>query len=256
MNLRIFSFVLVVLAVTMISFAPTPVAAATCESLKSLSLENTTIILAETVAAGQFSLPAAGRGAAQQNAIFKQLPAFCRVAATLKPSSDSDIKIEVWMPLANWNGKFQAVGNGGWAGSITYSAGVGGIERGMAQALMRGYATASTDTGHTGNTAAPMLGHLEKLVDYAYRAVHEMTVASKAVLAAFYGQPARLSYFNGCSTGGRQALIEAQRILADGTARRTCDLNPPRELKMQILKSATRLRIRDCVRVRSCTRID
>src|SRR5437867_4468272 len=119
------------------------------------------------------------------------------------------------MPLANWNGKFQAVGNGGWAGSITYSAGVGGIERGMAQALMRGYATASTDTGHTGNTAAPMLGHPEKLVDYAYRAVHEMTVASKAILAAFYGQPAILSYFNGCSTGGRQALTEAQRFPDD-----------------------------------------
>src|SRR5207249_879124 len=139
MNLRSLTFgPLAVLLMTSQAHAVTA-----CESLKSLPLENTTITLAQSVVAGEFSLPAQGQVTAQQNAIFKQLPAFCRVAATLKPSSDSDIKIEVWMPLANWNGKFQAVGNGGWAGSITYSAGVGGIERGMAQALMRGYVTAS-----------------------------------------------------------------------------------------------------------------
>ncbi len=189
--------------------------AATCESLKSLSLENTTITLAESVAAGGFSLPAQGQATAQQNAIFNQLPAFCRVAATLKPSSDSDIKIEVWMPLANWNGKFQAVGNGGWAGAITYSAGGGGIERGMAEALKRGYATASTDTGHTGNTAMGMLSHPEKLIDFNHRAVHEMTIAAKAITAGFFGRRPEFSYFNGCSTGGKQALTEAQRFSKD-----------------------------------------
>src|SRR2546426_3763059 len=89
MNLRSFSFVLLVLAVTMVAFAPAPVAAATCESLKSLSLENATITSAQAVAAGQFSLPEAGRGAAQENAVYKQLPTFCRVAATFRPSSDS-----------------------------------------------------------------------------------------------------------------------------------------------------------------------
>ena len=104
--------------------------------------------------------------------VFRQLPAFCWVAATLRPSGDSDIKIEIWMPLENWNEKFQAVGNGGLGGFITYTAGSGGIERGMAEALKRGYATASTDTGHAGNTAAPFLGHPEKLVDFGYRAVH------------------------------------------------------------------------------------
>ena len=109
MNLRSLGFALpAVLLMTSGAYA------ATCETLKALSLENTTITLAQSVAAGSFSLPAAGQRAAQQNAIFKQLPAFCRVAATLKPSSDSDIKIEVWMPLANWNNKVQAVGNGGW----------------------------------------------------------------------------------------------------------------------------------------------
>src|SRR5205085_6568658 len=120
-----------------------------------------TVTSAETVAAGQFSLPATGRGAAQQNAAFKQLPGFCRVAATLKPTSDSDIKIEVWLPAHDWNGKFQAVGNGGWAGVISYSA--------MAEAVRAGYASASTDTGHEGGRGTFALNHPEKLIDFAWR---------------------------------------------------------------------------------------
>ena len=117
-----------------------PAFAASCESLASLALPNTTITSAQIVPAGQFSQPNAtgkGKGA---NA-FKELPEFCRVAATLKPSSDSDIKIEVWLPVANWNRKLQAVGNGGWAGVISYPA--------MADAIKAGYATVSTDTGHS-----------------------------------------------------------------------------------------------------------
>ena len=160
--------------------------------------------------------PTAGRGGAPPVAAFKQLPAFCRVAATLTPSTDSDIKIEVWMPLANWNGKFMAVGNGGLAGFITFAAAGGGWNGvGLNEALERGYATASTDTGHTGNTAAPFLGHPEKLVDFAYRAVHEMTVTAKAIIRAFYDTGPRLSYWNGCSLGGRQGLVEAQRFPDD-----------------------------------------
>jgi len=190
-------------------------AARPCESLKSLTLENATITLAQSVAAGAFSVPASAQEVAQQNAVFKQLPAFCRVAATLRPSTDSDIQIEVWMPLSNWNNKFQAVGNGGWAGSITYSSGSGRIERGMAEALKRGYATASTDTGHVGDRASFALGHPEKLIDFGYRAVHEMTVKAKTIIAAFYGSNPRYSYWNGCSTGGRQALMEAQRFPSD-----------------------------------------
>lgn len=190
--------------------APTTTAA-TCESLQALSLPNTTIILAQSVAAGAFSSPPTGRGGAQTEP-FKQLPAFCRVAATLRPSTDSDIRIEAWMPLANWNGKFQGVGNGGLGGYITYArSGVGG----MAEALQRGYATASTDTGHVGDTAVPFLGHPEKLVDFAYRAVHEMTITAKAMINAFYDAKPKFSYWNGCSLGGRQALMEAQRFPAD-----------------------------------------
>ena len=183
-------------------FLAAMLAPATCESLKSLSLENTTITMAQFVAAGEFSLPATGRGAAQQNNAFKQLPAFCRVAATLKPSSDSDIKIEVWLPASNWNNKYQAVGNGGWAGTISYPA--------MGEALKRGYVTSSTDTGHVGGSGSFALGHPEKLIDFGHRSEHEMAVKSKAITKAFYDKAPELSYWNGCSTGGRQGLREAQ----------------------------------------------
>ena len=202
-------------SVLVILLASPHLQAATCESLQTLSLPNTTITQAQSVAAGSFSAPSTGRGVLPPADVFKQLPAFCRVAATLRPSNDSDIKIEVWLPLANWNGKFQGVGNGGLAGSITFTAGNGGLERGLAEALKRGYATASTDTGHTGDTAEPLLGHPEKVVDFAYRAVHEMTMRAKDIIRAFYDSGPKLSYWNGCSSGGRQGLIEAQRFPDD-----------------------------------------
>src|SRR5262249_52790760 len=153
---------------------------------------------------GGFSLSGTGPATVQQ---FSQLPAFCRVAATLTPSPDSDIKIEVWLPARAWNGKFQAVGNGGWAGTISYGA--------LASALQEGYATASTDTGHVGGAASFAIGHPEKVVDFAYRAVHEMAVKSKAVIAVFYDRAPRFSYWTGCSTGGRQGLMAAQRYPED-----------------------------------------
>ena len=133
----------------------------------------------------------------------------CRVTATLKPSSDSDIKVEVWLPAAGWNGKLQGVGNGGWAGSIFYFM--------MASALRSGYAVVATDTGHAGGMGDGTFAfnHPEKLTDFAWRAVHEMTVTAKAVIEAYYGNGPRLSYWNGCSTGGRQGLKEAQRYPSD-----------------------------------------
>ncbi len=167
-----------------------PALAASCESLAALSLPDTTITAAESVSAGANSIAA-----------------HCRVAATLRPSSDSDIKIEVWMPLSGWNGKYQAVGNGGWSGAIVTNA--------MARALSENYATSSTDTGHEGSSASFALGHPEKLIDYAYRSEHEMTVKSKAIIAAFYGREPKYSYWNGCSAGGKQALKEAQRFPDD-----------------------------------------
>jgi feruloyl esterase len=177
----------------MISIPPRADAAG-CESLAGLSVPNMTITASETISTGAFRE-------------LTLLPPFCRVAATLKPSSDSDIKIEVWLPASNWNGKFQGVGNGGLAGSINYAA--------MGQALRRGYATSSTDTGHIGNTTRDLLGHPEKVIDFGYRAIHEMTVKAKVIVDAFYGNGPRYSYFDGCSTGGRQGFKEAQRFAAD-----------------------------------------
>jgi feruloyl esterase len=121
---------------------------ASCEAIKALQIPRVTVTVAELVAAG--STARGGRGASAP------LPAYCRVAAALAPSPDSHIEMELWLPTDSWNGKFLAVGNGGWAGSISTDA--------MATALRRGYATASNDTGHQGGTAAFALGHPEKLV--------------------------------------------------------------------------------------------
>jgi feruloyl esterase len=173
-----------------------PAMAAPCESLATLKLQDTTITAAESVAAA-----AGARGGAA-------VPAHCRVRATIRPTSDSEIKIEVWMPASGWNGKFQGVGNGAWQGNIATGP--------LTTALQRGYAAASTDTGHEGGSASFAMGHPEKLIDFGYRAVHEMTVKGKAITAAFYDNTnPRYSYFVGCSAGGKQALKAVQMFPAD-----------------------------------------
>lgn len=179
--------------------------AVACEALRTLALPQGRITAASPVAAGAFVAPASGGGGQRGN--FKALPAFCRVEAVLTPSSDSDIRIEVWLPASGWNGKLMAVGNGGFSGSISYGA--------LAESLARGYAATSTDTGHQGPRATFAMGHPEKLKDFAYRAVHEMTVHAKQVVEAHYGNGPRYSYWNGCSSGGRQGLKEAQRFPTD-----------------------------------------
>jgi feruloyl esterase len=207
-------------------------AAVPCESLKGFAMKNVTITMAQTVAAGEFVAPVVPRGAAPATppaedadgapatpprgggrggpppVSYKDVPAFCRVAATLRPVKDSEIKIEVWLPAAGWNGKMEAVGNGAWAGSISFSA--------LATAVRAGYAGTSTDTGHSGgNPATFTIGHPEKVIDFAYRSVHEMAVTAKAVIRAYYGDAPKFSYFNGCSTGGRQAITAVQRYPKD-----------------------------------------
>jgi feruloyl esterase len=164
---------------------------------------------AQLVPAGQFTGTSGGILALGAPAFrpYSALPAFCRVAATLRPSSDSDIKIEVWMPAAGWNGKFEGLGNGGWAGSIAVQS--------VAVAMGRGYAVAMTDTGHSERNGSFAFNHPEKLIDFSYRAVHEMTVQAKAFVNAYYGKSPTTSYWDGCSTGGRQGLKEAQRYPAD-----------------------------------------
>jgi feruloyl esterase len=183
---------------------PHPVlqAAGTCGELQMLSLPAARVTGAVLVDQGRFTPPGG-----ESSPGFRSLPSFCRVTATLMPSADSDIKIEVWLPASGWNGKFQAVGNGAFNGTIGYAA--------LAEALSRGYATASTDTGHVGGGAAWALGHPEKVTDFGWRAMHEMTVAAKKIVASHYGTPPRFSYFNGCSAGGRQAMMSAQRFPAD-----------------------------------------
>jgi len=176
-----------------------------CEHLsRSLSLPGTTVLRAEVVAAGRFAAPGSGAAAARAAA---SLPAFCRVALKIAPSSDSDIRSEIWLPVSGWNGKFLQVGNGAWGGSIQYVA--------LADGLRRGYAAASTDTGHTGTDASFAMGHPEKLIDFGYRSVHETAAQGKATVAALYGVRPRLSYFTGCSGGGRMSFMEAQRFPGD-----------------------------------------
>jgi Tannase and feruloyl esterase len=179
-----------------------------CESLAQLSLPNAKVTLAQTMAAGAF-VPPSMVGPGAPVSLYKTVPSFCRVAIESTPSADSDIKIEVWMPSSGWNGKFRAQGNGGFAGYMDYA--------GMGIAVREGYATAATDTGHSADLtdARWALGHPEKVADFGYRAVHEMTQAAKAAIKAFYRDSLRHSYFASCSNGGRQALMEAQRFPED-----------------------------------------
>jgi len=179
-------------------------AASSCESLATLPLANTTIAAAVSVPAGPFTAP--------DGTAFASLPAFCRVAGSIKPTGDSDIRFEVWMPAAGWNGRFAGADNGGFGGSINYGK--------IGDALAHGYAAASTDTGHQAGSLGALdagwaLGHPEKVVDFGYRAIHLTAQMAQAIVAAFYGQPPAHSYFDGCSNGGRQGLMEAQRFPAD-----------------------------------------
>jgi feruloyl esterase len=179
-------------------------AAQDCPGLENLSPDHTEIVASAIVPAGGFEQPGGGRFGARA---YAALPAFCRVEAIARPAAGSQIGIEVWLPLSGWNKKLEGVGNGAWAGSISYSA--------MAEALAAGYAVAGTDTGHQGGRPDFALEHPDKLIDFAYRAVHEMTLTAKAVTRAFYERPEQRAYFSGCSTGGRQALTEAQRYPDD-----------------------------------------
>ncbi len=183
-----------------------------CEDLAHVSLPQAKITSAQSVVAGAFNPSPTGAPMSPAVASFsKSLPSFCRIAIDATPTTDSDIKIEVWLPASGWNGKFQGQGNGGFAGTIDY--------RSMGIAIGAGYATASTDTGHSaaagGPDAAWALGHPEKIIDFGYRAIHVMTQIAKTLVSAFYGGNPQHSYFSACSNGGRQALMEAQRYPED-----------------------------------------
>ena len=175
-----------------------------CETMASLTLSGASITSATSVATGAFK-PLSGPGQPAPN---YALPAFCLVLGVAKPASDSDIKFEVWLPVSGWNGKFEQVGNGGFAGTIPEAA--------MSEPLHRGYATAATDDGHAGGTDVSWaIDHPEKVIDFGYRAVHVVSMQAKAIIAAFYGKSPGPAYFVGCSDGGREALMEAQRFPED-----------------------------------------
>jgi feruloyl esterase len=214
---------------------------ADCERLASLSVPNATITLARVVNAGAFAVPVnpATRGGGGSSALagtigsvpdvpgrvtantaglglgynggrgipaFSKLPAFCRVAATLKPSSSSDIHMELWLPITGWNGDFRGTSPNGLGGIINYNA--------MGVGLTDGFAVASTDIGHEGGDTLWMQSP-DKVTDFAGRAMHETTVAGKAIAAAYYGTAPKYSYMIECGGGSAAALHEVQKYPAD-----------------------------------------
>jgi feruloyl esterase len=193
---RLFLFILCCMQFCLIA------SARTCENLANLTLPHASITMAITESGGGLT--------PDTSPPIQDLPSFCRVVATLMPSSDSRIRIEVWMPISGWNGKLEGTGNGGYAGRIAYGE--------LAAGLRRGYAVANTDMGTSptsGENDDALIGHPEKWVDWGWRSTHEMTVAAKFIINAFYGKEPRFSYFIGCSTGGEQGLMEAQRFPDD-----------------------------------------
>ena len=196
--------VAIVVILAMARMAAQAAPSSSCESLAGQKLPNTTITTAQAITTGSFTPPGS------TNAI-DNLPPFCRVAGVIAPTSESQIVFEVWLPLEKWNGKFAGVGNGGWAGTISYGA--------LAEQLRRGYATASTNTGHEAapglNAARFAFEKPQQLIDFAYRSHHETAMKAKAITEAFYARPPQHAYFIGCSSGGYEGLMEAQRFPAD-----------------------------------------
>src|SRR5215469_14008665 len=184
-------------------------AATTCEGLINLALPHGRVTAAETVTGGTFNTPPGCTSGSTGCTTNTGLPQFCRVAGTATPTNDSVINFEVWIPTdSSFNGKYEQLGCGGFCGSIGYS--------GLANAIRRGYAAAATDDGsQAGGLGIFALGHPEKIVDFGYRALKETTDKSKAIIAALTRQGPQRSYFNGCSDGGREALMEAQRYPDD-----------------------------------------
>jgi feruloyl esterase len=198
---------------------PTPaLSSESCADLANLKLPQTTITSASIVPAGPFSQvsvgdPYAAEGTTSPNPTCSsnitspQLPAFCRVTGGIaEPGAADPINFEVWMPLENWNGKLEAIGNHGFAGEIEYAD--------MGPELNKGYAVATTDTGHAG-AATTWMQNRQQIINYGSLGVHEMAVKSKAVIQQFYGKGPKYSYFNGCSTGGKEGLMAAQRYPDD-----------------------------------------
>ena len=208
--LALLSVATVSAAMVLVSFPvkgqESPASERACAELVSLTFEgNTTMTVSTTVSGGSLVTPT--------DQILTGLPPFCRVTGVSRPTSDSEIRFEVWLPSDSWNGKFVSSGEGGFAGRLNYTR--LGLDGGLDEWLRRGYATASTDTGHRSTEDNWAIGHPERVIDYAYRSKHLVTVAAKGLIEAYYGRAATHAYFNSCSNGGRQALKEVQRYPED-----------------------------------------
>ena len=191
-------------ATSALALAASGAAAADCGALAGRTFGDATIAAATNV-----SPPSSVVGLDPPTPVAVKAP-FCRIQGTIKPSPDSNIVFEVWLPSQSaWNGKYEGIGNGGFAGSLIYAP--------MDWALEAGYAVSATDTGHAGRSLdSPWaLGHPEKVTDFGWRAIHETALASKAIVETYYAKPPAHSYFSGCSDGGREALMEAQRFPKD-----------------------------------------
>jgi feruloyl esterase len=194
--------VVLMLCVLSVSILSEAAYAQSCEGLQKLQIAGATITSA--------SVEKAKQGTLSKSSGSKEPQDFCRVTATLVPSSDSSIRIEVWMPVSGWNRDFEGTGNGGFAGSINYDA--------LAAGLRNGYAVANTDMGTAPSTslnADVLIGHPQKWRDWGARATHEMTSVAKKIVTAYYNRGPQRAYFVGCSTGGEQGLMEAQRFPED-----------------------------------------
>jgi feruloyl esterase len=190
------------LLASLIGIGVTAAFAATCASLTGLTLPQTMITVAQSIPAGSYTAP--------NGQVYGGLPAFCRVAATLTPTPDSDINIEVWMPFSTWNGRYLGTGSGSFGGFIFYDF--------LAKYLPLNYAVANTDQGTSPGATLGfkvLTGHPEKQIDFATRSTNLMTVRAKQIIKAFYSVPARFSYFLGCSGGGGQAVHEALQFPGD-----------------------------------------
>jgi feruloyl esterase len=184
------------------------IAQQTCESLKDLKLDHATVVSA----AAQEPAPLKAPPGTPFKVPDFTIPRHCEVTAIARPTVDSEIDFTLWLPPKDvWNGKYMQRGNGGWAGSIQPAV--------LVAPLARGYAVSATDDGHRTQGIMPdaswAIGHPEKLIDFGYRSLHETATLSKAILEAYYGKPSDHAYFSGCSDGGREALMEAERFPED-----------------------------------------
>jgi len=177
-------------------FAAGPTLASQCSDLAGQTIDHATVKSAEVVDGGTFSAP--------NRKSYSGLPTFCRVSGVSKPVAGSEIGFEVWLPEArSWTRRLHMVGNGAYSSNIYYAQ--------MAARIRAGDVGVATDTGHQGGELTFAIGHPERIVDFAHRAVHESVLAAKAITHLYYGAAPAHSYFSGCSTGGYQALMSAQR---------------------------------------------